>query len=1521
MNKSLKVSTWIFVLAIFGFASLFSGIYLSLKTENAKAFATYSSIWLDNATAWNESVESAGTKDKPYLIDTPAQLAQLAKNVNSGIDYHGVYFQLRSNIDLSGHNWVPIGNEANPFKGIFYGAGKTISNMTVDATRMNATSTDGLIDLRNFRQYLGLFGYVDNNGTGADATTVNQITFENAYINACEYTQYAGVLAGYYNGIALENITINEIAGENTNAGATILFQLSEGSSMSANFTVGGLVGKLGTACTMNTSNSGKNEMATTINANVYNLSGNKIYIGGLVGENAGTIKESRRTSGEIKAYIGTIGGIVGRNTGTVLDCYNAGKILIDPNLPASVTLNAELNGAEQTFIGGLVGENSGGTVKTQNFNAVFGGISSQNEAQIFQTCRGSIGGIVGFNRGTIESVTNNAFVKCTGDDVQFMGGICALNAGIVRSSINMGTVGSDGSSNFLVTAVGGIVGINDGTTQGNGSYGQGQGYVYGSQNSGVVGQDIVAMYAGGIAGVNAYITTGDNISAFESGAPLGVVKNSGLISASTYSGGIVGWNFGSVYGAYNEGTVKATSGATNAIVGGVVGASGNGRFNNCFNVGEVGTGSYVGGFVGQLYGGSIKTIIRNCANYGNVTGDDYAGGFAGYVTSGDIQYGFTVSKVSSTSSETVRGGVVGYVATVDGDSSRPSANVSLNNLAYSSSIANYVNDVFGVTDNGMTAVGNFKSMFGEYKYDSYSLTLPKVDTMRGNQYYSFYKVGDMGAETENTNWYFEAGNNDNDNKYYYPILRLFKMGETNSLDVYGSTASAMIPTGGLEYPSERIYKVTFTNNVPFWNGTSKDHNKEVICDPQYVVRGHCVSEPTGYTIPEGFTMQWKQSDSDMLTDATDWTFDIAVNKNLNLFIEWTEKRYAIQYYLQTNGAGEFEKMTTEEVAFFGLNTSSTFSINPDAMGSLNLINVNSREYGYAFDGWWISDTASGIGASLEQSLKGTAYSLNKAFPEDIIYVYGTKTAEQYTVYLYAGRSNSNTILNFNGMGPNEAKTVTLTYNEPYDLSSFVNDIDYDPSDMSFKGWFNQEGSGGTPYTGSDSCGIFNITGTQQIRFWAQWTDKMQRVTFVSIDDTGTRQTLATIEVPYESIVTQQQMPNIVYYVVADRNGYQVDRYYTDESYSAEFDFNTQQIVEPTTVYVTWVKKKFTLRLNADGGVFNEGEPNQSDVWLIENVEYKYDFLNNILNHLVSSQLPTKMGYKVSYENGASQWNMQADRKGLRISEANANNLMPAYDLNIYIMWDVEQYQVELVANGGLYQDGSTVLTILLDYQTPLKDALDNYFATNNLPTQTGYGFRYWSLNNSGQDGQAPAEITNNDRVPYQGTRVYATWGKQFTVTFQKVFYNDTSPWLVVNVFEGDSVSAPDTSVDGFAISGMDFVEWKRFVGIIKNDNGEDEPQYETYDWLDPVTEDIILVGTWTPNGETTTPVDTSNILIISVSIIAGIVVLLFIFILARSRKKGLAVNNKRLQTKNSKEKLEELREIEERRRNDNPFE
>ena len=197
------------------------------------------------------------------------------------------------------------------------------------------------------------------------------------------------------------------------------------------------------------------------------------------------------------------------------------------------------------------------------------------------------------------------------------VGGLVGWNYGTIENSYATGEVIAEGSS-FVYA--GGLVGENRGTISNS--------YATGEVTATTSGQSV---YAGGLAGQsnniisNSYAT--GNVTATAEG------------SSTVYAGGLVGWNYGTIENSYATGEVTAT-GSGDVYAGGLAGEN-RGTISNSYATGKVtatGTGRvYAGGLAGENRG-----TISNSYATGEVTatGTDravYAGGFAGWNNTGTI--------------------------------------------------------------------------------------------------------------------------------------------------------------------------------------------------------------------------------------------------------------------------------------------------------------------------------------------------------------------------------------------------------------------------------------------------------------------------------------------------------------------------------------------------------------------------------------------------------------------------------------------------------------------------------------------------------------------------------------------------------------------------------------------------------------------------------------------------------------------------------------------------------------------
>ena len=145
MNKYKALICVTLILALIGVCFAFS----TLATSGSWADYAESDAWYKNYT------------DAPtYEISSAARLASLAKLVNAGNSFEGKIIDIKENIDLGDHYWVPIGNDANPFEGTVIGNLNTISGMHINA--LNGACA-------------GLFGNVQGPGEVANLAVTGSI--------------------------------------------------------------------------------------------------------------------------------------------------------------------------------------------------------------------------------------------------------------------------------------------------------------------------------------------------------------------------------------------------------------------------------------------------------------------------------------------------------------------------------------------------------------------------------------------------------------------------------------------------------------------------------------------------------------------------------------------------------------------------------------------------------------------------------------------------------------------------------------------------------------------------------------------------------------------------------------------------------------------------------------------------------------------------------------------------------------------------------------------------------------------------------------------------------------------------------------------------------------------------------------------------------------------------------------------------------------------------------------------------
>ncbi|MCX5775226.1 MAG: InlB B-repeat-containing protein [Firmicutes bacterium] len=127
--------------------------------------------------------------------------------------------------------------------------------------------------------------------------------------------------------------------------------------------------------------------------------------------------------------------------------------------------------------------------------------------------------------------------------------------------------------------------------------------------------------------------------------------------------------------------------------------------------------------------------------------------------------------------------------------------------------------------------------------------------------------------------------------------------------------------------------------------------------------------------------------------------------------------------------------------------------------------------------------------------------------------------------------------------------------------------------------------------------------------------------------------------------------------------------------------------------------------------------------------------------------------------------------------------VMPNQDITLYAKWQINQYTITFVTNGG-----SSVAAILADYNAAV--------SAPTAPTKTGYTFAGWF-----SDSALTTPYTFST-MPLGGTTVYAKWDvKEYTITFNSNGGSDVSP--ITQAFNSVvSEPVPPTK------TGFSFIGW-----------------------------------------------------------------------------------------------------------------
>ena len=582
----------------------------------------------DALAAWNSALGSNGNT---ATIDDASELKALARVVNSGRDsMEGKTITLGENIDLKNTSWTPIGTETNPFKGAFNGNKNTtyyaISNLNGD---LFGVVDDGLI------QYVTISG-----GIGRLVGELKSGTVQYC-MSTAKVTGSAGGLVGQNSGTVSSCYYYNEDSKNTPAVGGsgtvTNCFYLAANSTF-------GETGDSGARTTDEFKlyrvawelNGGKDSLTKTV---TWGMKDNMPFpVGGIgVSTRDGRVYELTLTKayapGNTDIQLKGGDGVTVFHNGDTWYAYCIGSRGSAPE----VTVDASGIGEDNVVTYGANGEPTKftyivkqGDVTDTTKNTYYYTISKEAEANTSWYDESK-------EKFTLSNTAELfGFAKLVNEGKNFEGKTVELAADVDLTGYIWTPIGLENSSAFAGAFDGGnhkVIGMSAHAKeiQRAGLFGEVSGTVRNVQVEGTVNvTDAAAIYAGGIAG---HVQTNGTVQNCLSMVNV-CVELSG--NNSTYVGGVVGYNTGTVNLCWNKGNVQGTGGTTvYTSVGGVVGS---GKAANCANFGEVTGNGSTGGISGS-------GAVANSYNHGDVTAVN-ANGISG---NGTVTNSYYVCKLNDT--------------------------------------------------------------------------------------------------------------------------------------------------------------------------------------------------------------------------------------------------------------------------------------------------------------------------------------------------------------------------------------------------------------------------------------------------------------------------------------------------------------------------------------------------------------------------------------------------------------------------------------------------------------------------------------------------------------------------------------------------------------------------------------------------------------------------------------------------------------------------------------------------------
>lgn len=608
-------------------------------------------VWMLAAGAsgskWTEYAETDWYVHYPnndtYTIDSSVKLAGIAELVNSGeVDgFAGRILKIAANMDLSEHEWVPIGTEEHPFRGTLYtpvGETYTLSGLrivggltyaglvgnAVDATigGFSIADTGSLYEIQAVSDsvYSGsAVGKLSGLGTLYDINSDMRM-----YVDGDGRTVYAGGIAGYAEGTVSNSNFDGRLEASGTDAAiggiigyggpqglkvkrvANSADLLVESAGGAGDAIAGGIVGQSGGELQM------KEDGTPIINRGAVTvLSGQTSYAGGIVGRADQLVTFSMSTTNEgavaIEAPNGSLsaaGGLIGAITSEL------GDHPVDIHFAGSGSIVN--NGGTEVYTGGIAGLLNTTLIWEQD-------IASAVPVNAAGSANVHTGGLIGHAQYQVQwkaSARNEGAVTVAPHSI----------GGGLNEAFTGGLIGFSGDRILL-------------EGKGAGAY----------ANSGAITvQGGTGLYTGGIAANRAFARTGGEANNVVSTGAIAVAGDSllhtggyvGTVPAEAADHAMSGLAFGSSIEVAATTSTAGETVATGGIIGYYEKPAGSSEelsglsFSGRLDAQGGGEFTYTGGIAGYLDNAAVKgaRVGASASDLAMIVSDGKLGGVAGYL-------------------------------------------------------------------------------------------------------------------------------------------------------------------------------------------------------------------------------------------------------------------------------------------------------------------------------------------------------------------------------------------------------------------------------------------------------------------------------------------------------------------------------------------------------------------------------------------------------------------------------------------------------------------------------------------------------------------------------------------------------------------------------------------------------------------------------------------------------------------------------------------------------------------------